>query len=235
MKVLRGKDHLKNRPTGQEIAAFRTSQEGEREFEDSIPKHLPIKIKIRKEKEREFKDLNNERWVRDFVLEVTNTGDKPIYFLSLNLWSDVKGASGKFLVFGLVFGQIELGDIRVKAQPGDMSIKPGETYGFPIHPGQVEAWESMNRRENRPPVKKLRAEFDMMSFGDGTGYAGTDGQALPRKPNEISSLDKCLDQPNRACPAPLEWATLGDRWASKLSMTDFTGEFLPVNFFIPTQ
>src|SRR5215212_7525461 len=55
----------------------------ERELEDRIPKHLPIKVKIKKEKEEAFKDLKNEKWVRDFELEITNTGDKPIYFLSL--------------------------------------------------------------------------------------------------------------------------------------------------------
>ena len=184
IKVLRRKAHLGIGPTAREIASFKKSvQEEERELEDQLPKHLPIKIKIKAGKEKGFKDLKNDFWARDFVLEVKNIGDKPIYFLSLNLWSDVKAASGQFIVFGLVFGQIELGDIRVKAQPGDMSIKPGETYGFPIHPGELEAWEFMNRKENRPPAKKLRVSFDLMSFGDGTGYAGTDGLALPRKLN----------------------------------------------------
>ena len=57
----------------------------ERELEDRIPKHLPIKVKIKKEKEKAFKDLKNEKWIRDFELEVTNTGDKPIYFLDFIL------------------------------------------------------------------------------------------------------------------------------------------------------
>ena len=46
----------------------------ERELEDKIPKHLPIKVKIKKEKEKAFKDLKNEKWLRDFELEITNTG-----------------------------------------------------------------------------------------------------------------------------------------------------------------
>src|SRR5215212_9334732 len=57
----------------------------ERELEDKIPKHLPIKVKIKKEKEKEFKDLKNDKWIRDFQLEITNTGNKPIYFLSFLL------------------------------------------------------------------------------------------------------------------------------------------------------
>src|SRR4051812_46130380 len=53
----------------------------ERELEDKIPKHLPIKVKIKKEKEKAFKDLKNEKWMRELEVEVTNIGDKPIYFL----------------------------------------------------------------------------------------------------------------------------------------------------------
>lgn len=55
----------------------------EREVETKIPKHVPIKIKLKTEKERAFKDLKNANWQRDFELEVTNTSDKPIYFLEL--------------------------------------------------------------------------------------------------------------------------------------------------------
>ena len=52
----------------------------ERTFENKIPAHIPIKIKIKREKEQKFKELNNEKWLREFELELTNTGDKPIYF-----------------------------------------------------------------------------------------------------------------------------------------------------------
>lgn len=84
MRVLRGKDNLKLKPTAQEIASFKAqSEEDGRKLEDEIPKHIPLKIKIKKEKEKEFKDLKNEKWARDFELEVTNTGRRPsIFFLS---------------------------------------------------------------------------------------------------------------------------------------------------------
>jgi hypothetical protein len=236
MKVLRSKGQLKLNPTAKEITFFKNSiQEEERELEDQLPKHLPIKVKIKADREKGFKELKNETWARDFILEVKNTGDKPIYYLGLNLWTDVKMASGQFIVFGLDFGQIELGTISVKAQPDDISIKPGETYEFKIHPGQLEAWEFMNRKENRPQPKKLRVRFGLMSFGDGTGYAGSDGQALPQKLNQRSSLDKCVEQPNRAGPPPWDGARLDDRWASKLRIKDVTGELLAGNFFYSSQ
>lgn len=46
----------------------------ERIFENKIPSHIPIKIKIKKDKEESFKDLKNGKWVREFELELTNTG-----------------------------------------------------------------------------------------------------------------------------------------------------------------
>src|SRR5687768_16196681 len=67
----------------------------EREIEDKIPKHLPIKVKFKKDKEDKIKDIDNDQWVRDFELEVTNTSEKPIYFL--NMWvllPEFIGASG---------------------------------------------------------------------------------------------------------------------------------------------
>lgn len=49
----------------------------ERIFENNIPAHIPIKIKIKKEKEESFKDLKNEKWLREFEVELRNTGDGP--------------------------------------------------------------------------------------------------------------------------------------------------------------
>lgn len=60
----------------------------ERILESLVKQDVPIKVKIKKEKEQSFKDLNNRKWAREFELEVTNTGDKPIYFLYINLITD---------------------------------------------------------------------------------------------------------------------------------------------------
>jgi hypothetical protein len=52
-----------------------------RVFDNRVPQHLPIKVSIKRDKDRLFRDLNNDNWARDFQIEVKNTGDKPIYFL----------------------------------------------------------------------------------------------------------------------------------------------------------
>jgi hypothetical protein len=141
----------------------------ERVFEDTTPKNAPIKLKIKAEKERSFKDLTNEKWVEEFELEVVNTSDKPIYFLHLMLTSDVKIGNSP-LVFPLTYGRAELGDIITKAGPDDVPIKPGETYVFKIHPGQVPAWEYELRKKTHPDATRIRTNIQMVSFGDGTGY-----------------------------------------------------------------
>jgi hypothetical protein len=73
------------------ISTTAQSSQSKRQLDNRVPAHLPIKIKIKKEHEEAFQDLGNEHWPRDFQVEVTNTGNRPIYALSL-LWmlSDAK-------------------------------------------------------------------------------------------------------------------------------------------------
>ncbi|HJY27208.1 MAG TPA: hypothetical protein VJ306_04175, partial [Pyrinomonadaceae bacterium] len=182
MKVLREKARVKTSPGPWEIAAFRTTlpQENERQLVDLIPKHVPIKIKIKKEKEAGFKDLNNEKWGWEFELEVTNTGTKPIYALDLFVMTDVKTADGSPVIFPMYYGRNELGDIRTKAEPTDVPIKPGESVSLDINPGIVNAWDYFRKKENRPLPKRLEVKIESLNFGDGTGYVGNDATPLPR-------------------------------------------------------
>src|SRR5207247_2496002 len=111
----------------------------ERQLENLMPKHIPLGVKIKKEKEKEFKDLGNERWAHDFELQVTNTGDKPIYAFYLLLILDVNDSAGQRVVAPVYYGKTEFGDHRVKASPDDIALKPGESCVLKIHPGQLGA------------------------------------------------------------------------------------------------
>ena len=162
-----------------QLSSGQEPQENERQFEDLIPKHVPIKIKIKKEKEAGFKDLNNEQWAREFELEVTNTGTKPIYSLYLYGITDIKAAAGFRIVFPLHYEKG--GYITTKAEPTDIPINPGESVSLKIHPGQLDAWDYFRRHENRPLPKRIQIEFQILSFGDGTGYVGTHGGAVPER------------------------------------------------------
>lgn len=146
------------------------SQE-ERVFENKIPSHIPIKIKIKKEKEKSFKDLKNEKWLSEFEIEITNTGNRPIYFLHIIIGTNVKVDDGLEMVYPLTYGRAELGDIITKASIDDVPIKPGETIVLEV--GEVPLWEKSVREKRWPESTKLTATIQVLSFGDGTGYFGT--------------------------------------------------------------
>jgi hypothetical protein len=181
-RVLRRHDKLHIKPTTQELDALRgqVPVKEERLFENLIPKHVPLGVRVRKDKEEEFKDLKNERWARDFELEVTNSGKKPIYEFYLLLVTDVKASAGFRIVAPLYYGRRELGTISTLATADDVALKPGESVTLTIHSGQLDAWDHMRRTENRPHPKKIQVRLEGLSFGDGTGFGGEDGVALPR-------------------------------------------------------
>lgn len=164
--------------SGAFVVASNAQSPKERVLENSIPKHLPIKVKMRKEKEESFKDLQNNKWTQDFELEVTNTGEKPIYFLNIELISDVK-LDGARLVFGLFYGRPQLGTIISKAESDDVPINPGETYVFKIHPGQIRAWEQSMNEGIHPDATRIQVLFQALSFGDGNGYWDAQGSPYP--------------------------------------------------------
>ncbi len=168
------------------------STQEERELEDTVPKHLPIKVKLKKEKEKAFKDMKNEKWARALELEVTNTGDKPIYSLSFVLEMPEIKYDGLPAMFDMQYGDARMRYISTKPGPDDIPIKPGETYVLKLVLGQVLGWEDTQREENLPQPKKLILYFQHMWFGDGTGFEDTDGAPMPQKQNKQSSTGGCL-------------------------------------------
>lgn len=236
IKVLRPKDNLRLKPTAHEIASSRASQDEqpeleERVFENKIPTHLPVEIKIKKGKEKTFKDLKNDKWARDFAIELTNTGTKPIYSVHMLLvLPEVKNSTGRKIVFPLFYGRSELGDTKVKALPEDVPIRPGETYVFTIFPTQLSAWEDRQRKEKRPQPKIIQLKLQVISFGDGTGHIGNDGLAVPRSTSQSVGGVAGREPPDKelyrmeALRAPLTW--------QKSTFTGAPANFLPALFIL---
>ena len=53
----------------------RSAQENnERKFDNTIPAHVPIRVKLKNE--QTFKDLKNKNWAREFEVEIKNTRAK---------------------------------------------------------------------------------------------------------------------------------------------------------------
>ena len=182
------------------------AQNNERKLENLIPKHVPLGIRIKKEKEKEFKDLTNEKWASDFELEVTNTGTKPIYEFYLNLILDVKDSAYQNVTAAVYYGRVELGDHRVHARPDDIPLNPGETCVLKIHPGQISAWQISRREEGRPLPKLIQIEFQLLSFGDGTGLVCEHAIPVPSKPGEPIGI--CMDRQNKGDPRTFDWTAV---------------------------
>ena len=178
----------------------------ERILESKIKPDVPIKIKIKKDKEEAFKDVKNQKWVRDFELEITNTSDKPIYYISIDLVTDVK-TQGTPLIFSLQYGRLELADLSTKARPDDVPIKPKETYVFKLHQGQIPAWEKSVSEGRHADATKLLLALQEINFGDGTGYLGNTpyplqaqngivGQARPKVNDKPKPVERSLSPPD---------------------------------------
>jgi hypothetical protein len=145
----------------------------ERVWEDRIPKHLPIKVKV--------KNHNNEKWYEDVEVEVKNTGDKPIYYLLLVLaFDDVTMESGIGIGFPLRYGRPELSRIENGVTPEDVPIQPGETYVFKSHEGLAKGWEGFRAKHNMRHPKKIGIRFEILNFGNNTGFVTRSGLPVPK-------------------------------------------------------
>jgi len=196
IKILRRKGQRNVPPTMAEIASFRSQlPKEERTFENTIPKHVPIKIKLKKEKA--FKDLTNAQWYQDFELEVTNTSDKPIYFLEVWLiLPETKSENDVQIAFPLRYGRADFIHFNTLPIATDVPIQPGETYTFTIPETYQRGWRAFKVRKNGPDPGKVEIKFVQLSFGDGTGFNGTDALPYPYK-REQSSNASCREGPRQ--------------------------------------
>jgi hypothetical protein len=242
IKVLRRKDQLHVKPTAAEIsdlrnrvqdAAVSLPKQG-RELDDQIPKHLPIRIKIKKEKEEAFRDLKNEKWLREFELEVKNIGTKPIYFLALMIdLPEVREADGT-IGFSVRYGRETLNVFEQelgRAKPEDVPIEPGAIYIFRFAKTRADAWEDFIVKEKRAQPKKVRVRFQELNFGDGTGFRTVEGVPLP-EPAKNQSPEGSLRAPqksNQANHAPPPTKKGVDTEREQLG--GLPASFLPARFF----
>jgi len=154
--------------------------EGGRELVYKIPKHLPIKVKVKKPEK--LKDEKNEGWLGELELEVTNTGTKPIYFLEVVLdMPDVFAPNGLNYVYPLKYGRGELISLREPLRPDDVPIRPGEVIILSLRTDEVEGWKHGRAKGELTNPKKVEFFFYFMNFGDGTGFVTEDGKPLPER------------------------------------------------------
>ncbi|HEX8148737.1 MAG TPA: hypothetical protein VF591_16260 [Pyrinomonadaceae bacterium] len=164
------------------------SAANERAFENAIPRHVPIKVKLKSEKS--FKDLKNKGWARELKLEVKNTGSKPIHYLYvILLLPDSLLEDGISLGFRVSYGKSWLSESSTPLRPGETPIPPGESVTLKIRENVVKAFEMLREEKKRTDPKRVRLELQILDYGDGTGFESTEGAPLLYPPKK-SSPDK---------------------------------------------
>jgi hypothetical protein len=157
-------------------------REQKRTIENKVPPHVPLDIKIRKEKEEKIRNSANKTWYRDVEINITNTSEKPIYYFALFLeMPEIKSERGATMVFEIHFGRAEFVDFSVRPLPDDKPLLPGETYTYEIPVKLRIAWENSTKANNKADAMKLEIQFNHISFGDGTGFASRRAVPIPPK------------------------------------------------------
>jgi hypothetical protein len=144
----------------------------ERTIGIGIPKHLPLKFKIR--------NLNSDRWVYDLEIDVTNTSTKPIYYLDffITMPGYKSKITGNKLGFWFRYGRIQLVDFAEPLLPDDIPITPGEKHTFKVQESLAKGWDEQSKKEGRPEPKVINLQFQGLNFGDGTGFVTTGGEPV---------------------------------------------------------
>src|SRR5690348_7424139 len=180
-------------PSSQRAAAATTipvayQELSRRNLEFRIPKNLPIKIWLKPDKENSFTDLKNDKWVHDFELEVKNTGKKPIYYLRFTLAPDLNPPPGERSIAMMVqYGRTELFYQDEPATPDDIPILPNQTVVLKVFEDEANGWDvyvkAKKLSEEKSKPKKATLFFDILSFGDGTGYSSWDDEpfSVPKR------------------------------------------------------
>ena len=233
-KILRPRERLNEKPNAYELALLRKGAgiDEERLIEDKIPNHIPIKTRLKPEKEKKFKSLENSEWYRDFELEVTNTSDKPIYYLDLWLvYPEIISDGGRRVGVVLRYGRTDFINFATRPLPTDVPILPGATITLKIPEQDQKGWLAHKVRENRPDPKKVEISFTQLSFGDGTGFNGSDGRPYPHKrqaSNRVCS-EEPKDPPEKENKRQSRFIALFSTYSAQQPAA-----FLPVNFFPTT-
>jgi len=201
-------------------------------LENRTPEHLPIKVRIKREKEKTFRDLDNENWARDLELEVKNTGDKPIYTLFFYLLVPEAKIANGYQAFSIFYGRVALSKWEERPMPEDVPIKPGETVVLKIEDTGILGWNDARKKGLVPHrIHGVRLVFQDLSFGDGTGFDGTSGAPWPR-PGTKNGQGACLQPPSgygsrfERAFGPAESSTTQNNWTQL-----HAGKFQPASFF----
>jgi hypothetical protein len=218
-------------PTTAQSPAQTSQSPSIRLLENRVPEHLPIRVHIKREKEKPFRNLDNQDWARDLELEVKNIGDKPIYTLFFYLLVPEAKMGDSYQAFSIFYGRFVNWEKR--PTPEDVPIRPGETIVLKIEDTGIRGWNDARRRGLVPNrIHGVRLIFQDLSFGDGTGFDGTSGHPWPR-PGSKNGQGASLQPPSSYGSGSERALGLGETSSAQKTGSQFNaGKFQPASFFL---
>lgn len=166
------------------LPAFVFAQERAQRIVNEVPKHIPLKIEIIN---GDF-DSNLE----DASVKITNIGEKPIYYLhfQLNTPNDFPRIDGhkSGLPSSLTFGDTRLSDLSKLANGDEKSLKPGDSMIFEINDKEALLFPEFLSKKGITEPPRLALVFQIISFGDGTGFLTTGGTKYPAQKKSSTSF-----------------------------------------------
>ncbi len=148
----------------------------------------------------QVKNLNSENFLEEMTVEIKNVGDKPIYYLYFaGLLPESKNAVGTRMGVTLRYGDRRLTNKTELPRSQDTPIKPGESVHIKIDEQIAFGYKSAVREgklsatEFSKMFSKVRFRFQVLSFGDGTGY--TLGNYVDRNVKKQVSKETSLKTP----------------------------------------
>jgi len=187
-------------------------QQEERKFENTIPAHVPLKVKLKNE--QSFKNMKNKSWARELEIEVKNIGSKSIYFMYMVIFLPDMIVNNNPSGFQITYGRKELVRLTTPLNSDDVPIRPGETAILRISQSQVQGFEKLRDEEKRDDPKKVEFDLQLINFGDGTGLRSKQGRPHP-DPAKKRSLNA----------SPTEEDPEASPHRSKVLETDLPGRF----------
>ncbi|HEY0080619.1 MAG TPA: hypothetical protein VGB73_18590 [Pyrinomonadaceae bacterium] len=182
---------------GARLASTAQSPTEERVLENTVPARLPIKVKIKNWEK--VKDLKNDDWYGEMEVEVTNTGEKPIYLLVLSLlMPEVSGNTpGSIIGAQLRYGRTGFGNLAEKIEWDDVPIRPRESIILKVPENIVKGWKLYKTEKNISNPKKIRLKLLFVNFGDGTGLSGPEGSLIPHRSKRDTNIP-CREETGKA-------------------------------------
>jgi hypothetical protein len=147
------------------MSTAQSPSDEERKFKSKEFPDMPLRV-------RKVKNLQSETWPNDLKIEVENVSNKPIYFINAVLEFPDDPAPNGSSGIKFKFGNPENMDTARIAQPDDEHVDPGKTVVLTI--SEIYRKGLTVRQQKLPHnFKKLDFWFEIISFGDGTGYEGS--------------------------------------------------------------